>query len=82
MAKIKRNSETICDDNGIEILVGYRYETSDSQVEECHGLHEVGLMTETTLTSVEVVIAGRGIDVLPMLTKKQKDHIIDKLNYE
>lgn len=79
---MKSNSETICDDGGIEILVGYRYEQSESQIEECHGEHEVGLMIYTELTSVEVVIKGRGIDILPLMTDKQKDFIIANLQYE
>lgn len=79
---MKHNSELISDDNGIEVLVGYNYETSGSHKEYCHGEHEVGLLTETILTSVEVVICGRGIDILPMLTKREKEHIVQKLNYE
>lgn len=76
------NSEMICDDNGFEILVGYEYETSESQIEEGHGFHEVGCMTYTVLSSVEVVIKGRGINILPFLTEKEKSFIISKLNYE
>jgi hypothetical protein len=81
MSKVIKNSETISDDNGIELLVGYEYQQSASQVEECHGLHEVGQLVETTLTSVEVVIAGIGIEILPRLNKRQREQIIDKLNY-
>jgi len=79
---MKSNAELICDDNGIEILVGYEYEQSDSQIEEGHGLHEVGCLVYTELTSVEVVIKGRGIDILSRLTEKEKDFIIGKLQYE
>lgn len=79
---MKHNCETISDDNGIELLVGYDYEESESQVEECHGYHEVGCLVYTELKSVELVIAGRGIDVLSSMTQKQKDHIISKLTYE
>lgn len=79
---MKKNCETICDDNGIEIIVGYLYDQSESQKEEGHGLHEVGLMVYTELMSVEVVIAGTGIDILPRLSDKQQDHIISKLQYE
>lgn len=77
-----KNSETIVDESGIEILVSYRYERSESQREECHGLHEVGLMIYTELTSVEVVICGKGIDILPMMTDKQKDFVIGQLQYD
>lgn len=79
---MKKNSETIVDENGIEILVDYRYELSASHQEECHGIYEVGLMVYTELTSVEVVIAGSGIDILKLLTDKEKEFIISKLNYE
>lgn len=77
-----KNSETICDQNGIEILVSYHHEQSPSQKEFCHGEHEVGLMIYTELTSVEVVIKGKGIDILPMMTDKQKDFVIGQLQYE
>lgn len=32
------------------------------------------------LNSVEIVIAGRGIDILPKLTDKQKEEIINNLS--
>lgn len=77
-----KNTEMLCDENGIEIVVAYKYEKSGSQVESCHGDHEVGLMTYTELDSVEVVIKGQGINILPLLNSKQKEHIIEQLNYE
>lgn len=77
-----KNSEIIVDESGIEILVSYRYEKTPSQVEEFHGLHEVGLMVYTELTSVEVVIKGKGIDILELMTDKQKDFVIGQLQYE
>ena len=77
-----KNVETIVDESGIEILVAYDYEQSESQVDEGHGYHEVGLMIYTELTSVEVVIKGRGIDILPLMTEKQKEYIIENLTYE
>lgn len=76
----KHNVECLSDDSGIEILVGYDYEKSDSQIED-QG-YEAGLLVYTELTSVEVVIAGIGINLLPMLTDKQKIAIINELNYE
>lgn len=79
---MKKNVECICDDNGIELLVGYHYDESESQVEEGHGYHEVGCMVYTELQTVELIIAGKGIDVLPVMTQRQKDHIISKLSYE
>jgi hypothetical protein len=79
--ELKQNTETLVDENGIEILVGYNYEQSPSQKEEGHGIHEVGNQIYTELSSVEVVIAGVGIDVLPRMTEKQKEEIISKLEY-
>jgi hypothetical protein len=32
------------------------------------------------LNSVEIVIAGRGIDILPKLTDKQKEEVINNLS--
>jgi len=75
-------SESICEDNGLEIVVSYESEMSASQRSECHGEHETGIMVYTELTSVEVVIAGKGVDILAMLNEKQKEKIISKLNYE
>lgn len=79
---MKRNSEMISDDGGIEILVGYRYEQSESTLEENDGEYHVGCLCYTELDSVEVVIKGRGIEILPMLTDRQKDFIIANLTYE
>lgn len=78
---MKQGSELICDDNGIEILVGYNYEKS----KDIHDTDE-GVICEpliyTELTSVEVVIKGRGIDILPLLHGKEKEFIIENLTYE
>ena len=79
---MKHNTETICDDNGFEIIVSYDYETSPPQIEEGHGFHDVGNLTYTELKSVELVIAGRGIDLLPLLYPNEKDFIFSKLQYE
>lgn len=79
---MKENVETICDDNSIQINVAYEYEISPSQKEFGHGEHEVGLQVETDLKVVEVIIKGTGIDILPLLNKKQRDFLIDKLTYE
>jgi len=32
------------------------------------------------LNSVEIIIAGRGIDILPKLTDKQKEEVINNLS--
>lgn len=70
---MKHNAETIVDESGIEVLVGYDYEKN--------GLNGTAVF-DTELTSVEVVIGGRGIDILPQLTEPEKDFIVSKLNYE
>lgn len=75
------NTETLVDDNGIEVLVNYDYEQSESQIEEGHGFHEVGKMIYTELCSVEVIIAGEGSDILPILSPRQQKSIISKLQY-
>jgi hypothetical protein len=79
---MKHNCETLSDDNGIEINVGYDYEDSPIQIEEGHGFHEVGNLVYTELKTVEVVIAKSGIDILPFLNDKQKSFIFSKLSYE
>lgn len=79
---MNKSYETICDDNGIELIVGYEWEKSPSQIEEGHGFHEVGLTIATFLNSVEIVIAGIGIDLLPVLKESQKKEIYSKLQYE
>lgn len=87
---MKKNSETICDDNGIEILVGYKYEESPKYYAEPGNPGTlVEAMVYTEIDSVEVVIAGIGIDILPKietmdvhLKDKMLNKIINLLNYE
>lgn len=77
---MKTNTELIVDENGIEILVTYRYEKEARHMEECHGYHYVGGGIDVELTSVEVAIrGGDSIDLLPFLNEKQKDSITDNL---
>lgn len=66
-------THTIVDENGIEILVGYDYE---------HGYDDTGSRISVELTSVEVIIKGRGIDILRQLTEQQIKYVIDQLDYE
>lgn len=72
---MKHNAETIVDESGIEVLVGYDYNKQN-------GAHPEVAVFDTELTSVEVVIGGRGIDILKQLTEPEKDFIVSKLNYE
>lgn len=78
---MQNNTETLVDDNGIEVLVNYDYEQSESQIEEGHGFHEVGKMVYTQLYSVEIVIDGFGIDILPLMSSNIMKLIINKLQY-
>ena len=73
--------EMISDDNGIEILVGYEYEKT-KDIEDTDEGTLVQPLVYTELTSVEVVIKGRGINILPLLYPAQKEFIISKLQYE
>lgn len=79
---MKHNSEIIVDENNIEILVGYDYEISDSDIQEGHGFHEVGKRIYTELKSVEIVFGSLGIDILPMLTELQIEFIKSKIEYK
>jgi len=60
-----------------ELLIGYDFETTKRE-EEFHGFHTFYDQT-IELTSVEIVIAGKGIDILDKLTQKQKQAIINEL---
>lgn len=60
-----------------ELLIGYDFETIKRE-EEFHGFHTFYDRT-IELTSVEIVIAGKGIDILRQLTPKQKQSIINEL---
>lgn len=80
---MKKTCQTIVDDNGIEILVGYRYEESPKYYAEPGNPGTlVDAMVYTEIDSVEVVIKGLGIDILPQLSSRQVDYIKSLLNYE
>lgn len=79
--KLTPNTETICDDNGFEIMAGYHYEKSDSQIEQGHGSHEVGKRIYTELNAVQLFFGKFTIDILPFLNAEQKTYIINKLTY-
>lgn len=68
--------EMVCDDNGYEIIVGYAKEkTREIELGET----EATTLVYIELQSVEVVIKGRGIDILNLLTEYQKEFIIENL---
>lgn len=80
---MKKTCQTICDDNGCEINVGYRYEESPSfYAEPGNPGTLVDAMVYTEIDSVEVVIKGVGLDILPHLSSRQVDYIKSLLNYE
>ena len=80
---MKHNAETLADENGFEILVGYDYESTDCYYEEVGNPGTlVPEMVYTELTSCEVLIGGVGIDLLPMMSEAQKEFVIRKLQYD
>lgn len=74
-------SEAIVDQNGIELLVAYTVEKQPSDIIEFHGYHDMGGGSDIILNSVELVIAGRGIELIEKLTVPQKKAIIEKLSF-
>lgn len=80
---MRHNTELIVDQNGIEILVAYEFEKSPAfYEEEGNPSTLVPSMVLTELESVEVIIKGRGINILPMLYESEKEAIIEMLTYE
>ena len=79
-SQFETRSETSVDEGCVEVLVTYRIEQEASQVEECHGYHELGNNTLVELTHVEVIIGGKSVDILKFLDKKQEDKLIDCLS--
>ena len=73
-----KETKMIADDNGCEVIVGYNYE----KTKDIHDTDE-GVICEplvyTELTSVELVMNGRGIDVLSQMHPAQKEWVISKL---
>lgn len=80
---MRKNTETIVDDNGFEMLVAYKFEVSLAFCAE-HGNPSTHVETSiyTELDSVELVIANKGVEFLHLLDDKQKEFILSKLTYE
>ena len=73
-------TDIILEGGNTEIQVTYEHETSNSQLEECHGWHEVGNNTYVELINVEVLVKGGSpIDILSQLSERQKENIISEL---
>lgn len=77
-----KNTEVIIDQDGIELWVSYRAEKNEQYYEEGHGYHLMGGGYDVQLTSVEIIIANRSIELLDRLTEKQTDKIIDLLSID
>lgn len=70
------NTFDIDEING-ELLVQYEYEL----ITDCNDTTGYNSVDESTIkvTSVEIVIDGIGIQILPKLTEKQIDNIVENL---
>lgn len=62
-----KDSAMIVDQSCVEVLVTYFWERVEGGI-------------ETDLISVEVIIAGKGIDILWQLNDQQRNHIIEQVN--
>jgi hypothetical protein len=75
--------ETLVDQGPFEINVSYSWTDSPAyEAEPGNPNTYVERLRETELLSVEVVIAGKGIDILPQLTEKAKQQIVHELSHE
>ena len=84
LVKLKQNTmektfvETL---EGTELLVAYKYDKQPVRVEEFHGYHYFD-DSSVAIKSVEVLIAGIGIDITDQLTPSQMRAIIHDLKLE
>lgn len=79
---MKRRTETIIDESGIELIVEYDFEKTDGYYEEPANVAAyVPASVLVELVLIELVIAGGGIDILPMINNKQKEKIKSLLTY-
>jgi len=76
---METKTEWIHDVNDIGIEVTYDYEVSESQIEECHGFHDVGGLVYTELLSVKLYINEDAIELLHLLNDEQKSYILKEL---
>ena len=67
-----------------ELLVKYDYDikVNPSRIEQTHGSHYFNEdeITNVVITSVELVIKGKGIDVTELISQEQKEEIKNGLN--
>jgi hypothetical protein len=71
------HSVTLDEDSSIQTMVNYSKEWND-QVEEGHGTHDLSGYGYS-LNSVEVVIAGTGIDITKQLSVRQHQKILEEI---
>lgn len=80
---MKQATENIVDQNGFELLVDYEFDrTPEYEEEEGNPGTLVQGMVYTELKTVELIIAGRGINIVHQLHPSQREFILSKLSYE
>ena len=79
----KRAVQVFSDESPFEIIVSYEWEDAPPffAIPEDHNTY-VTELRETTLLSVQCCVRGRGIDILHLLSEKEKQSIINELTYE
>ena len=77
MSKSETFTETLISEAGIEMLVNYTKDRID-QKEDFHGEHDLS-GDGFVLNSVELVIAGTGINITNQLSLKQYHAILDEI---
>jgi hypothetical protein len=77
---MEKRYETIVDESGIEIYVAFAVWEEANFTEEGHGFHQIEGGNYVDLISVELIIARRSIELMPMLNEKQQESIINQLS--
>ena len=80
MPRENYTTETIIDEQGIEMIVAYEANVTPAYYDELGNPSTyICASAEIDLKSVELVICGTGIDITLSLTPRQRQHIIDLL---
>lgn len=77
---MEKRYETIVDEAGIEIYVTFVIWKEGNFTEEGHGYHEIEGGDYVDLISVELIIARQSIELMPKLSEKQQESIINQLS--
>ncbi|MCF3107273.1 hypothetical protein LL912_00635 [Niabella sp. CC-SYL272] len=72
---LQNNTFTVCDDGVAELLVNADYDVDRDYFD----LHDAGMTVTVDIKSVELLIAGGGIDIKDKLNKKQIKKIEDEV---